>query len=337
MNTDQIKSAIENGNTALGIELGSTRIKAVLVADNFQTVASGDFVWENELDQGIWTYSLEKVWAGIQTSYANLATEAKDKYGVNIKKIGSIGISAMMHGYMAFDKDGEILVPFRTWRNNITGQAAGELTELFNFNIPERWSIAHLYQAVLNKEDHVKNIDFLTTLDGYVHYKLSGEKTVGIGDASGIFPVDENTADYDADMIEKFRALQNVKQYTWDIKEILPTVKVAGENAGALTDAGAALLDPSGQLQGGALMAPSEGDAGTGMVATNAVRKRTGNISAGTSAFSMVVLDEPLKKVHRDIDMVTTPDGAPVAMVHTNNSSSDINAWTSLFAEFAKV
>ena len=337
MNTDQIKSAIENGKTALGIELGSTRIKAVLVADNFQTVASGDFVWENELYQGIWTYSLEKVWAGIQTSYANLATEAKDKYGVNIEKIGSIGISAMMHGYMAFDAQGEILVPFRTWRNNITGQAASELTELFNFNIPERWSVAHLYQAVLNKEEHVKNIDFLTTLDGYVHYKLSGEKTVGIGDASGIFPVDEATDDYDAGMIEKFRALQNVKQYTWDIKEILPTVKVAGENAGTLTDAGAALLDPSGQLQGGAAMAPSEGDAGTGMVATNAVRKRTGNISAGTSAFSMVVLDEPLKKVHRDIDMVTTPDGAPVAMVHTNNSSSDINAWTSLFAEFAKI
>lgn len=336
MNADQIKNEIVSGNTVLGIELGSTRIKAVLVSTDFQTVASGDYVWENELDKGIWTYPLTKVWEGIQTSYANLATEVKDKYGVEITKIGSIGISAMMHGYMAFDKNDEILVPFRTWRNNITGDAAAELTELFNFNIPERWSIAHLYQAILNKEEHVKNIDFMTTLDGYVHYKLSGEKVVGIGDASGIFPIDEAAKSYDAGMLEKFRALQAVKQYTWDIKEILPEVKVAGENAGTLTDEGARLLDPSGQLQGGALMAPSEGDAGTGMVSTNAVRKRTGNISAGTSAFSMVVLDSPLKKVHRDIDMVTTPDGAPVAMVHTNNCSSDINAWASIFNEFAK-
>lgn len=336
MNADQIKNEIVSGNTALGIELGSTRIKAVLVSTDFQTVASGDYVWENELDQGIWTYPLTKVWEGIQTSYANLATEVKDKYGVEITKIGSIGISAMMHGYMAFDKGGEILVPFRTWRNNITGPAAAELTELFNFNIPERWSIAHLYQAILNKEEHVKNVDFLTTLDGYVHWKLSGEKVVGIGDASGIFPIDEASHSYNETMIEKFLQLQAVKQYNWDIKDILPEVKVAGENAGTLSDEGARLLDPSGQLQGGSLMAPSEGDAGTGMVSTNAVRKRTGNISAGTSAFSMVVLDSPLKKVHRDIDMVTTPDGAPVAMVHTNNCSSDINAWASIFSEFAR-
>ncbi|BAP86555.1 ribulokinase [Paucilactobacillus hokkaidonensis JCM 18461] len=336
MDNSVIKDEIVSGHISLGIELGSTRIKSVLVTDNFQTVASGDYLWENELDQGIWTYSLNKVWEGIQTSYANLATEVNDKYGVEIKNIGAIGVSAMMHGYMPFDKDGEMLVPFRTWRNNITGKAATELTELFNFNIPERWSIAHLYQAILNKEEHVKNVDFITTLDGYVSWKLSGEKTTGVGDASGIFPIDETTANYDESLLEKFRQLPAVKQYQWDISSILPKVLVAGEDAGKLTAEGAALLDPSGQLEAGALMAPSEGDAGTGMVSTNAVRKRTGNISAGTSAFSMVVLDRPMKKVHRDIDMVTTPDGAPVAMVHTNNCSSDINAWTTLFSEFAR-
>lgn len=337
MNTAEIKEKIVSGNTSLGIELGSTRIKAVLVSDDFQTIASGDYVWENELDHGIWTYSLDKVWNGIQTSYASLAAEVNEKYNVEINKIGSIGISAMMHGYMAFNQAGEILVPFRTWRNNITEQAADELTELFAFNIPQRWSIAHLYQAILNREDHVANIDFMTTLDGYVHWKLSGERVVGIGDASGIFPIDEATKSYDPTMIEQFRQIGAVKSFDWDIKDILPGVLVAGESAGQLSDEGAALLDPSGQLQAGSLMAPSEGDAGTGMVSTNAVRKRTGNISAGTSAFSMVVLDKPLNKVHRDIDMVTTPDGAPVAMVHTNNSSSDINAWASVFNEFAKV
>lgn len=336
MSVDEIKNQIVSGHTSLGIELGSTRIKSVLVSDDFQTIASGDYVWENELDHGIWTYSLDKIWDGIQTSYANLATEVDDKYGIELKNVGAIGVSAMMHGYMAFNKSGEILVPFRTWRNNITSQAADELTELFNFNIPERWTIAHLYQAILNKEEHVKDIDFVTTLDGYVHYKLSGKRVTGIGDASGIFPIDEQSADYDASLLEKFRQLPAVKQYQWDVKDILPEVLVAGENAGQLSEQGAALLDPSGQLQAGALMAPSEGDAGTGMVSTNAVCKRTGNISAGTSAFSMVVLDRPMKKVHRDIDMVTTPDGAPVAMVHTNNCSSDINAWTNLFSEFAR-
>lgn len=337
MDQEQIKSKIENAQTALGIELGSTRIKAVLVTNDFQTIASGDYVWENELDHHIWTYPIEKVWEGIQTSYAKMAAEVHEKYDLALTKIGAIGISAMMHGYMPFNKENQLLVPFRTWRNNITGQAAAKLTELFNFNIPERWSIAHLYQAILNHEEHVKDVDFITTLDGYVTWQLTGEKTTGIGDASGMFPIDEATHDYDAVMLEKFANLPEVKQYDWDIKDILPKVLVAGETAGQLTAAGAKKLDPSGLLQPGSLLAPSEGDAGTGMVATNAVRKRTGNISAGTSAFSMVVLDQKLSQVHRDIDLVTTPDGAPVAMVHTNNCSSDINAWAAVFNQFARL
>ncbi|MGN1284845.1 MAG: FGGY family carbohydrate kinase, partial [Candidatus Limosilactobacillus intestinavium] len=337
MDKSIIKSKIENANTALGIELGSTRIKAVLVTDDYQVVASGDFVWENELRNNIWTYPIEKVWNGIQTSYANMAASVNEQYGIQLTKIGSIGISAMMHGYMPFDNSGNLLVPFRTWRNNITGEAAEKLTKLFDFNIPERWSIAHLYQAILNHEDHVKQIDFITTLDGYVSWKLSGNKNTGIGDASGMFPIDEATKTYDTKMLKQFADLPEVAQYPWDIKDILPEVLMAGHSAGKLTAEGAKLLDKSGQLQPGSLIAPSEGDAGTGMVATNAVRKRTGNISAGTSAFSMVVLDQKLNKVHRDIDMVTTPDGAPVAMVHTNNCSSDINAWANVFNQFAKV
>ncbi len=337
MDKSIIKSKIENANTALGIELGSTRIKAVLVTDDYQVVASGDFVWENELRNNIWTYPIEKVWNGIQTSYANMAASVNEQYGIQLTKIGSIGISAMMHGYMPFDNSGNLLVPFRTWRNNITGEAAEKLTKLFDFNIPERWSIAHLYQAILNHEDHVKKIDFITTLDGYVSWKLSGNKNTGIGDASGMFPIDEATKTYDTKMLKQFADLPEVAQYPWDIKDILPEVLMAGHSAGKLTAEGAKLLDKSGQLQAGSLIAPSEGDAGTGMVATNAVRKRTGNISAGTSAFSMVVLDQKLNKVHRDIDMVTTPDGAPVAMVHTNNCSSDINAWANVFNQFAKV
>lgn len=336
MDKSAIKDKIVSANTALGIELGSTTIKAVLVTDDFTPVASGNFVWENELRNNIWTYPITKVWKGIQTSYANLAADVYEKYGVRITKIGSIGISAMMHGYMPFDKDGNLLVPFRTWRNNITAEAADKLTKLFGFNIPERWSIAHLYQAILNKEEHVKDIDFITTLDGYVSWKLSGNKNTGIGDASGMFPIDEETKNYDQKMINQFSRLPEVAQFDWDIADILPEALMAGATAGHLTDEGAQLLDPSGQLQSGSLIAPSEGDAGTGMVATNAVRKRTGNISAGTSAFSMVVLDQQLNKVHRDIDMVTTPDGAPVAMVHTNNCSSDINAWASVFGQFAK-
>lgn len=334
---EAVKQAIEQGQTALGIEFGSTTIKAVLVTQDFQVVASGSYVWENELDHHIWTYPLAKVWEGVQTSYAKLAAEVKEQYGLALTKIGSIGISAMMHGYLAFDKEDNLLVPFRTWRNNITGEAAAKLTDLFGFNIPERWSIAHLYQAILNQEDHVKDLAFITTLDGYVTWQLTGEKTTGIGDASGMFPIDEATHDYDARMLDQFTALPEVAQFDWQITALLPKVLLAGETAGHLTAAGAKLLDPSGQLEPGALFAPSEGDAGTGMVATNAVRKRTGNVSIGTSAFSMVVLDQALNQVHRDIDVVTTPDGAPVAMVHTNNCSSDINAWANVFDQFARL
>lgn len=336
MNQDDIKAKIVNAHTALGIELGSTRIKAVLVTDDFQTIASGDFVWENELDHHIWTYPLSKVWEGVQTSYAKLAARIEQEYGLHLTKIGAIGISAMMHGYLPFNRQGDLLVPFRTWRNNITGEAAGKLTDLFDFNIPERWSIAHLYQAILNHEAHVKDIDFMTTLAGYVSWRLSGQKNIGIGDASGMFPIDEASHNYDQKMLDQFAKLPEVAQFDWQIQDVLPKPLIAGEIAGHLTKAGAKLLDPSGDLEAGTIIAPCEGDAGTGMVATNAVRKRTGNISAGTSAFSMMVLEQKLHKVHRDIDMVTTPAGAPVAMVHTNNCSSDINAWVSLFGQFAK-
>ncbi len=335
MNIVETSKAIQQGNVSLGIELGSTRIKAVLVTDDFNTVASGSYVWENKFENGIWTYPLDEVWKGIQRSYTQIAAEVQSKYHITLTKIGAIGVSAMMHGYLAFSKNGELLTPFRTWRNNITEQAADELTKVFNFNIPQRWSIAHLYQAVLNKESHVKDIDFITTLAGYVHWKLSGEKVLGIGDASGVFPIDEVTGTYSADFLDKFGCLEKVAPYQWNIRDILPGVLKAGEYAGRLTREGARLLDTNGNLQEGSLMAPPEGDAGTGMVSTNSVRRRTGNISVGTSAFSMIVLDKPLKKVYRDIDIVTTPDGVPVAMVHINNCSSDINAWANVFKEFA--
>ncbi len=327
---------IEDGETALGIELGSTRIKAVLVNSKCETLAAGSYTWENELRDGIWTYDLDRAWAGIQTCYTQLAADVQSRYHVTLKKIGTIGVSAMMHGYLAFDGEGHLLAPFRTWRNNITAAEAEELTELFGFNIPQRWSIAHLYHAVRQKEEHVPRIVFLTTLAGYVHWKLSGEKVLGIGDASGMFPIDEASGTYDRNMLAKFAALPEVAPHPWDIGEILPEPLKAGSKAGILTKEGARLLDLSGTLSWGSLMAPPEGDAGTGMVGTNSVRKRTGNISVGTSAFSMNVLDAPLKSLHRDIDVVTTPEGAPVAMVHTNNCSSDINAWVGLFGEFAR-
>jgi len=336
MNLVETSKAIQQGNVFLGIELGSTRIKSVLVTKDFNIIASGSYVWENNFENGIWTYSLEEVWEGIQRSYSQIAADVQGKYHTTISKISAIGVSAMMHGYLVFSKNGELLTPFRTWRNNITEEAATELTNLFNFNIPERWSIAHLYQAILNKETHVNNINFITTLAGYVHWKLSGEKVLGIGDASGVFPIDETTGNYRQDMLETFSKLEKVKRYQWNIRDILPKVLKAGEPAGTLTSEGAHLLDVSRHLQPGSLMAPPEGDAGTGMVSTNSVRKRTGNISVGTSAFSMLVLDKPLKKVHRDIDTVTTPTGTPVAMVHTNNCLSDLNAWANLFKEFAE-
>ncbi|ABJ64809.1 xylulokinase [Levilactobacillus brevis] len=335
MNLVETAQAIEAGQVSLGIELGSTRIKAVLVTDDFNTIASGSYVWENRFEDGVWTYPLEEVWSGIQQSYTQMAADVQSKYHASLKHINAIGVSAMMHGYLAFDKNNELLVPFRTWRNNITGQSADELTKLFDFNIPQRWSIAHLYQAVLNDEDHVAKVDFITTLAGYVTWKLSGEKVLGVGDASGVFPIDEKTGSYDQAMLDKFSSLDNVKRYPWQIENILPSILPAGKIAGKLTADGANLLDASGNLEAGSVMAPPEGDAGTGMVGTNSVRKRTGNISVGTSAFSMNVLDKPLSKVYRDIDIVMTPDGSPVAMVHVNNCSSDINAWASIFSEFA--
>lgn len=335
MDLQETANVIAAGETALGIELGSTRIKAVLTDKNCRTIASGSFEWENRLEDGIWTYPLALAWEGIQSCYSQLAGDVEARYHTGIESIGAIGVSAMMHGYLPFDKSRQLLAPFRTWRNNITSQAAAELTDVLMFNIPQRWSVAHIYQAMLNGEEHVKDIAFLTTLAGYVHWKLSGEKVLGIGDASGMFPIDEKTGSYDEEKLALFDQLELAQRYPWKLKDILPTVKRAGEAAGTLTEEGARLLDVSGKLREGSLMAPPEGDAGTGMVSTNSVRKRTGNISVGTSAFSMNVLDAPLKAVHQDIDVVTTPDGAPVAMVHTNNCSSDINAWTGLFREFA--
>ena len=333
--SEAIKNAIREGRTALGIEFGSTRIKAVLVDESHQPIAMGTHDWENRLENNIWTYSLEDIWNGLQGCYRSLTEDVLAKYGETLTTIGSIGFSGMMHGYMAFDEAGELLVPFRTWRNTMTEEACKELTPLFNFNIPQRWSIAHLYQAILSGEEHVKDITFFTTLAGYIHWMLSGEKVLGIGEASGMFPIDSTIFDYDQKMLEQFDELIAPRGFGWKLAEILPKVLVAGEKAGALTEAGAKLLDPSGNLKAGIPMCPPEGDAGTGMVATNAVKVRTGNISAGTSIFSMVVTEKALSKVHEEIDMVTTPDGYPVAMVHCNNCTSDLNAWVNLFDEFA--
>ncbi|MCI3919436.1 FGGY-family carbohydrate kinase [Paenibacillus sp. TRM 82003] len=329
-----IKQAIVKGETSLGIEFGSTRIKAVLIDYNFKTIGSSSYEWENQLIDGYWTYDLSKVIIGLQETYHQLKQEVEKKYGVTIQKIGSIGCSGMMEGYIALDQTGELLVPFRTWRNATTGTAAAELTEKFRFKIPQRWSIAHLYQAILNDEEHVPNIDYITTLSGYIHWLLTGRKVLGMGDASGMFPIDESTQKYDEDMLKKFEKMIADKRNKWNIKDILPKVYAAGEHAGYLNEAGARLLDPSGSLQAGIPLCPPEGDAGTGMVATNSVKKRTGNISVGTSIFAMFVLEKDLSSVYPEIDIVTTPDGSPVGMVLANNCSSDINAWIGLFREF---
>ena len=322
---------MELSKTVLGIELGSTRIKAVLIDEKHIPIAQGEYEWENQLVNGVWTYSMEAVHTGIQTCFANLKADVKAKFGVELSTVGAIGVSAMMHGYLPFDKDGKQLAEFRTWRNTITGEAAEKLTALFGFNIPQRWSIAHLYQAVLNGESHVKDIAFLTTLAGYIHWRMTGEKVMGVGEASGMFPIDSEKRDYDEGMVQKFKTLTGI-----ELRAILPRVLTAGACAGTLTEEGAAFLDPTGTLQPGIPVAPCEGDAGTGMTATNSVRVRTGNVSAGTSDFAMIVTDQPLG-VHREIDMVTTPTGAPVAMVHCNNCTSDINAWVNLFAEYSEM
>ena len=328
---EAVKEAIRTGKTALGIEFGSTRIKAVLVDGSHAPIAMGTYDWENRLENNIWTYSLEDIWKGLQGCYKSLTDDVEAKYGEKLTTLGSLGFSGMMHGYMPFNAAGELLVPFRTWRNTMTEEACKKLIPVFNFNIPQRWSIAHLYQAILSGEDHVKDIAFFTTLAGYIHWKLSGEKVLGIGEAAGMFPIDSTIMDFDQKMLDQFDGLHN---FDWKIRDILPKVLVAGEPAGVLTAEGAKLLDSTGTLQPGAPMCPPEGDAGTGMVATNSVAVRTGNVSAGTSIFAMVVLEKAMEKVHEEIDMVTTPDGMPVAMVHCNNCTSDLNAWVGLFEEF---
>ncbi len=335
MDLEMIRKDLEEGRTALGIELGSTRIKAVLVDAGHQPVASGSHDWENRLENGVWTYRMEDVWAGIQDCYRKLAQDVQAKYGVTLRKVGAMGFSAMMHGYLPFDAQGNQLAEFRTWRNTMTEQAAAGLTGLFQFNIPQRWSIAHLYQAILNGEAHVPQIAFLTTLAGYVHWKLTGRKVLGVGDASGMFPIDSAVNQYDAKMADQFDALVAPKGYPWKLRDILPEVLVAGEDAGSLTEEGAKLLDPTGTLEAGVPLCPPEGDAGTGMTATNSVAERRGNVSAGTSIFAMAVLERPLSAVYTEIDMVTTPEGKPTAMVHCNNCSSDIDAWAGIFKEFA--
>lgn len=331
------KTIIESGKAILGIEFGSTRIKAVLIDTDNNPIAQGSFEWENQLVDGLWTYSIDTIWKGLQDCYADLRKNVKAEYDCEIKQLAAIGISAMMHGYMAFGKDENILVPFRTWRNTNTAKAAAELSELFHFNIPLRWSISHVYQAILNGEEHINKIDFLTTLAGYIHWQLTGKKVLGVGDASGMLPIDSNTNNYDAEMVAKFDKLIEPKNLGWKILDILPEVLNAGEDAGVLTEEGAKKLDPSGTLQAGTPLCPPEGDAGTGMVATNAVRQRTGNVSAGTSSFSMIVLEKALSKPYEVIDMVTTPDGSPVAMVHCNNCTSDLNAWVGLFKQYQEL
>jgi len=328
------KTAIESGNTVLGIEFGSTRIKSVLLnGDNNEIIASGSHSWENDYVDGVWTYSLDAIWNGLQSSYKNLVQNIKKEYGLELKKIGVIGFSAMMHGYLPFNKEGELLVPFRTWRNNFTEDASKKLTETFAHPIPQRWSVAHLYHAVTNEEEHVSDIDFMTTLEGFIHWKLSGKKVIGIGEASGMFPVDLKTKDFNKEMMEKFTELVADYNLPWKIEKILPEPLVAGKEAGRLTETGAKLLDPSGILEAGSLMCPPEGDAGTGMVATNSIAERTGNVSAGTSVFAMVVLEDELSKPHPELDLVMTPTGKLVAMAHSNNCSSNLDKWINIFLE----
>ncbi|WP_345754219.1 FGGY-family carbohydrate kinase [Bifidobacterium pseudocatenulatum] len=326
---------IRAGKTSLGIEFGSTRIKAVLIDDTYTTIAAGDYGWASHLEDGLWSYSQEEIWTGLQTAYAALAEDVENAYGEKLTRVGRIGFSAMMHGYLAFDKNGELLVPFRTWQNTNTSEAHEKLSELFQYNIPERWSIAHLYQAVLNDEEHIGKVDFFTTLAGYVHWKLTGKKVLGVGDASGMFPIDPTTHTYETEFIEKFNAIPEVAAQPWKLADLLPEPLVAGTPAGTLTEEGAKLIDPTGTLQPGITFAPPEGDAGTGMVATNSVRVRTGNVSAGTSIFAMVVLEHKLERLHPEVDLVTTPAGDLAGMSHANNFTSDLNAWVGLFGQFA--
>lgn len=332
-----IRQEIIEGKTAIGIELGSSRIKAVLIGtDNFP-IASGSFDWENSQINGIWTYDLDDVWKGLQASYGEMAKRVETDYGVNLEKTGAIGISAMMHGYIPFDKEDNLLVPFRTWRNNITGPASEALTKLFDYPIPQRWSVAHLYQAILNGESHVSEIAYMTTLAGYVHWKLTRQRVLGVGEASGMFPIDLETKSFNAKFGDMFDELIREKKFDWKLLDIFPQVLISGDRAGELTAEGARLLDGTGRLQAGIPLCPPESDGGTGMVATNSVAARTGNVSAGTSVFAMIVLEKDLSKAYPEIDLVTTPDGRLVAMVHSNNCTSDYDAWINIFGEFTQV
>ena len=333
---EEIKKTIEEGKAVLGIEFGSTRIKAVLIDEDKSPIASGSYDWENQLVDNVWTYSMEKIQNGLQGCYQDLVKDVEAKYDVKLTKFAALGVSAMMHGYLAFDENDELLVPFRTWRNTITEEASEKLTELFSYHIPQRWSIAHLYQAILNGEEHVKDVRYITTLAGYIHWKLTGKKVLGNGDAAGMFPVDSEKKDYNQEMVEKFDKLVEPYGFPWKLRDIMPEVMVAGQDAGTLTEEGAKFLDPTGKLKAGIPMCPPEGDAGTGMVATNSVRRRTGNVSAGTSVFAMIVLEKALSKPYKEIDMVTTPAGDAVAMAHSNNCTSDLNAWVNVFKEFAE-
>ena len=337
--SDQVAAIAEKiraGKTSLGIEFGSTRIKAVLIDDTYRTIASGDYGWASHLEHGLWSYTVEEIWKGLQTAYAEMAGDVEAAYGEKLTHIGHIGFSAMMHGYLAFDENGELLVPFRTWQNTNTHEAHEKLSELFQYNIPERWSIAHLYQCVLDNEEHVSKVAFFTTLAGYVHWKLTGRKVLGVGDASGMFPIDPETHTWETAFIDRFNALPEVAAQPWKLEDLLPEPLVAGTPAGELTEEGAKLLDPTGTLQAGITLAPPEGDAGTGMMATNSVRKRTGNVSAGTSIFATVVLEGKLKALHPEVDLVTTPAGDLAGMSHANNFTSDLNAWVGLFGQFAE-
>ena len=337
--SDQVAAIAEKiraGKTSLGIEFGSTRIKAVLIDDTYRTIASGDYNWASHLENGLWSYTVEEIWKGLQTAYAEMAGDVEAAYGEKLTRIGHIGFSAMMHGYLAFDEAGELLVPFRTWQNTNTHEAHEKLSELFQYNIPERWSIAHLYQCVLDNEEHVSKVAFFTTLAGYVHWKLTGRKVLGVGDASGMFPIDPETHTWETAFIDRFNALPEVAAQPWKLEDLLPEPLVAGTPAGELTEEGAKLLDPTGTLQPGITLAPPEGDAGTGMMATNSVRKRTGNVSAGTSIFATVVLEGKLKALHPEVDLVTTPAGDLAGMSHANNFTSDLNAWVGLFGQFAE-
>ena len=333
---EEIREMISAGQAVLGIELGSTRIKAVLIDVDKSPVASGSYDWENQYVDHIWTYAIDEVWKGLQGSYQDLVKNVQEEYGVTITNLAAAGVSAMMHGYLAFDENDELLVPFRTWRNTITGEASEKLSELFQYHIPQRWSIAHLYQAILNGEDHVGKVRFFTTLAGYIHWQLTGRKVIGSGDAAGMFPINIEAKDYDSRMLDQFDELVADKGFPWKLRELLPKVLLAGEDAGCMTEEGVKLLDPSGNLAAGIPMCPPEGDAGTGMTATNSVAVRTGNVSAGTSVFAMAVLEKDLTKPYEEIDLVTTPAGDLVAMVHCNNCTSDLNAWVGLFKEFAE-